>query len=150
MCRSHAFIIPIIKPLTSRALWLRNQRTVFQIFNTGVLCQPFTVPYNGGACSGERITFTCVVGNGSALWRVTPGGDDGVCSYQRADSIVRDSCGPENSFTSSQTEGNSNINNSSLSVTLTDDLNGTLAECLDGTSINGDLIGSQNICIKGV
>ena len=79
--------------------------------------------------------FTCVVDSGSTLWRVTPGGDDGVCSYQIGTPNIKNSCGPEKSFTSSRTEGSSNINNSSLSVTLTDDLNRTLVECLDGTVV---------------
>ena len=115
-----------------------------------MFCQPFTGPYDGGACSGERITFTCVVDSGSTLWRVTPGGDDEVCSYQIGDPNVGDSCGPENSFISSRTDGSSNIKNSSLSVTLTDNLNETLVECIDGTIANGDPIGSQNICVMGI
>ena len=114
-----------------------------------MFCQLFTAPYDGDSCSGEKIIFTCVVDSGSTLWRVTPGGDDGVCSYQIGTSNIKDSCGPENSFISSQTEGSSNINNSSLSVTLTDDLNETLVECIDGTVANGDPIGSHNICVIG-
>ena len=55
-------------------------------------------------------------------------------------------CGPAwGRFTSSQTDVNGDINNSSLSVdSITVDLNGTLVECRD---FNNDLIDSDNICI---
>ena len=58
-----------------------------------------------------------------------------------------DMCGPGERFTSSQTDVNGDINNSSLSVdSITVDLNGTLVECRD---VNNDLIDSDNICIVG-
>ena len=57
---------------------------------------------------------------------------------------------PDDRFMSSRTEGSSDINNSSLSVTLTDDLNGTLVECLDATVVDVNATGSYNICVIGL
>ena len=114
---------------------------------TGVLCQPFTVP--SGTCPGERITFTCVSPSGATLWTVGLGGEDDECLYsgffQRPDT-----CGPGRRFTSSQTEGSSDARNSSLSVVLTDDLNGTTVECSDATVVGADPTGSHNICVVGI
>ena len=58
--------------------------------------------------------------------------------------------GPERRFTSSQTEGSSDITNSSLSVTLTDDLNETLVECIDAGVAGGNIIASYNVCVIGI
>ena len=113
-----------------------------------MLCQQFTAPSDGETCPGERVTVTCVTPLGSTIWRVTPGGDDDQCSYSRSTSSP-DMCGPDDRFMSSRTEGSSDINNSSLSVTLTDDLNETLVECLDSTVINANATGSYNICVIG-
>ena len=123
--------------------------TLFWIIIIGMFCHPFIGPSDNDACSGERITVTCVVDSGSTTWLVTPGGDDGVCVYQVSTPNIQDMCGPENTFTSSHTEGSSDIYNSSLSVTLTDDLNGTLVECFDSTVVDGDPTGSFSICIAG-
>ena len=58
-----------------------------------------------------------------------------------------DMCGPDNRFTSSQTDVNGDINNSSLSVdSVTVDLNGTLVECANA---DNNLIGPHDICIVG-
>ena len=46
-----------------------------------------------------------------------------------------------------RTEGSETVANSSLSfVSITEDLNGTMVECTDGT----DIIGSKTICILGI
>ena len=80
------------------------------------------------------------------LWTVTPGGDDGRCVYTSSDP-ESEMCGPDNRFTSSQTDVNGDIDNSSLSVdSITVDLNGTLVECAD---VDGNLIDSYDICIVG-
>ena len=79
------------------------------------------------------------------IWIVTPG-DDGRCVYFSSDPEP-EMCGPDNRFTSSQTDVNGDINNSSLSVdSITVDLNGTLVEC---ANVTNNLIGSQDICIVG-
>lgn len=111
-----------------------------------MLCQ-FTEPSRGSSCTGKHITFTCVVTSGAASWIIIPGGEDGVCSYS---AVIPDeeTCGPDRRFTSHTTENSSNILNSSLSVLLTDDLNGTLVKCADAT-VSDDFIGTYNICIVG-
>ena len=88
-----------------------------------------------------------MVASGAASWIITPGGEDGVCSYS-AVIPEEDTCGPERRFISYATENSGNLLNSSLSVLLTDDLNGTLVKCADAT-VSDDLIGSFNICIVG-
>ena len=115
-----------------------------------MLCQSFTEPTDGDTCSGERIMWTCVVDSGSTAWRVTPGGEQPICRFQIGTPDIEDSCGPEWRFTSSRTEGSSDITNSSLSVTLTDDLNGTLVECIDAAVAGGNIIAFYNICVIGI
>ena len=61
-----------------------------------------------------------------------------------------DTCGPDGRFRSSRTDGSETAANSSLSVvSITEDLNGTMVECTDGTNIT-DIIGSNTICILGI
>ena len=113
---------------------------LISLFYTGVLCQSFSPP-TGEICPGDNVTFTCVVLDSATRWTVTPGGDGGECAYFSS-SRTPDMCGPGDRFTSSQTDVNGDINNSSLSVdSITADLNGTLVECAD--------VGSYNICIVG-
>ena len=95
-------------------------------------------------CPGDRITVTCVTPSGVIVWIVTPGGGDDECSYSRA-TERSDMCGPDNRFHSDGSGGNS-----SLSVILTDDLNGTLVECFDGSIANANATGSYNICVIGM
>ena len=94
--------------------------------------------------------WTCVVDSGSISWRVTPGGEKVICRYQIGTPDEEDSCGPERRFTSSRTEGSSDLTNSSLSVTLTDDLNKTLVECFDAAVAGGNIIAFYNICVIGI
>ena len=111
---------------------------------TGVLCQLFSPP-TGEICLGEDVTFTCVA-DILTHWNVTLGGDESQCLYSSS-GRQPEMCGPGERFTSSQTDVNGDINNSSLSVdSITVDLNGTLVECRD---VNNDLIDSDNICIVG-
>ena len=94
---------------------------------------------------------------GHVLWTVDPLHGESlleekmpcVCIYHIGIPDIEDSCGPQRRFTSSHTEESSGITNSSLSVTLTDDLNGTLVECIDATVACGDIIASYNICVIG-
>ena len=56
-------------------------------------------------------------------------------------------CGLAQDFTSSQTDENGPINNSSLSaVSVDSSLNGVSVTCVDG---NGVVIGSRAICVIG-
>lgn len=116
-------------------------------FYAGALCNTFSGPSSCSTCAGEQITFTCVVNSGAASWIITPGGQDGVCSYS---SVYpnEDSCGPGRRFTSSRTEESSTPLSSSLSVALSNDLNGTLVQCADATVFDS-FIGSYNICVLG-
>ena len=94
--------------------------------------------------------WTCVVDSGSTSWRVTPGGEQALCRYQIGTPDIEDTCGPEGRFISSRTEGSSDITNSSLSVTLSNDLNGTLVECIDAAIAGRNIIASYNICVVGM
>ena len=94
--------------------------------------------------------WTCVVDSGATTWRVTPGGEQPICRFQISFPDIEDSCGPEGRFTSSRTEGSSDISNSSLSMTLTDYLNETLVECIDAAVAGGNIIASYNICVIGI
>ena len=112
--------------------------------STGVLCQSFSPP-TGEICPGDDVTFTCVADT-TTIWTVTPGGDDGQCVYVSS-AMNEARCGPELRFTSSPTDVNGDVDNSSLSVdSITVDLNGTLVEC--GNAAN-NLIGLHDICIVG-
>ena len=92
----------------------------------------------------QRVLY-CVV-ESVTLWTVTPGGDDGQCVYVSS-AMNEEMCGPGGRFTSSRTDVNGDINNSSLSVdSITVDLNGTLVECANA---DNNLIGSHDICIVG-
>ena len=82
------------------------------------------------------------------LWTVSPGGSNGECIYLSG-SQTPDTCGLNGRFRSSRTEGSENATNSSLSVvSITEDLNGTMVECADGTDVT-DIIGTDVICIAG-
>ena len=82
-------------------------------------------------------------------WSVSPGGNDGVCIYLSGTEEA-ENCGPDGRFTSSRTEGSETAANSSLSVvSITEDLNGTMVECTDGTNVT-NIIGSKTICILGI
>ena len=84
----------------------------------------------------------------TALWLVSPGGDDPTCAYS---SMLQapDECGPDDRFQSSRTGGNAPVNSSTLRAdSIASDLNGTRVTCTDGGS--GALIGSYNICITGM
>ena len=110
---------------------------------TGVLCQSFTAP-TGEICPGDDVTFTCIV-EATTIWIVTPGGDDRECVYTTITQST-DMCGPDDRFTSSRTEMSDDINNSSLSViSITNDLNRTLVECINTMTTNE----SYRICIVG-
>ena len=90
-------------------------------------------------CSGDDVTFTCVVDSGATSWTLTPGGRSQVCSYQSG-LQVPDTCGPDEKFSSFRTPGSVDNKNSSLSVvSITEDVNQTLVECIDG--VTSDLIG---------
>ena len=83
------------------------------------------------------------------LWTVSPWGTDGVCAYF-SDSQTPDTCGPDGRFRSSRTEGSDSAADSSLSVvSITEDLNGTMLACTDGTNVT-NIIGSKTICILGI
>ena len=113
---------------------------------TGVLCQSFSGP-SDEICPGDNVTFTCVTSSVTALWLVSPGGDDPECAYSIF-TQAPDGCGPDERFQSSRTDDNVPANNSSLRVdSITSDLNGTTVTCTDAGS--GELIGSYNICIVG-
>ena len=112
----------------------------------GALCQSFTAP-TGEICPGDDVTFTCVGGTATTIWVVSSGEDTDTCLYRTSDPDNTETCGPERRFTSSQTEMSEDINNSSLSVvSITNDLNGTVVECVNGLD---DTIGSFKICIIG-
>ena len=115
----------------------------------GVLPHSFTGP-SGDTCSGDTITFTCVVDSGSTTWRIIHGGNTDVCAYSRRTANEPETCGPENQFTSFQTREGSNIDNSSLSGKMANFLNETLIECLDGTMNTNNLMGSFTICLVGL
>ena len=102
-------------------------------FSTGVLCQSFSGP-SDEICPGDNVTFICVVSSVTALWLVSPGGDDPECAYS---SITQapSGCGPDEKFQASRTDDNIPANSSSLSVvSITSDLNGTTVTCTDGGS----------------
>ena len=81
-------------------------------------------------------------------WTVSLGGNVGECTYL-SESQIPDTCGPNGRFRSSRTEGSETAANSSLSVvSITEDLNGTMVECTDGTNVT-NIIGSKTICILG-
>lgn len=109
-----------------------------------MLCQRFTGPSDDETCPGKEISFTCLVESGVTSWIVIPGGADDECAYTSVTQRT-DTCGPNGVFSSSRTEGGSEFN-ASLSVVLTNDLNGTEVECIDG-SAGGGLVDSYNICV---
>ena len=78
-------------------------------------------------------------------WTVSLEGDDGECIYQ-SDRQTPDTCGPDDRFMSSRTEGTANNLSSSFSVvSIIQTLDGTVIKCLEGTVT----IGTDNICITG-
>ena len=89
-----------------------------------------------------------MVDSGATFWNITPGGDDGVCSSSEGN--PEDTCGPERRFISNATKNSSNQLNSSLNVFLTDDLNGTLVQCIDGEINGSGLIGNVVFCIPSM
>ena len=116
------------------------------MYHSGALGQ-FTGQSNG-ICPGDDVTFTCVVTTTlSTTWRIDSGGALTTCTYEQNIPTVTVKCGPDQEFTSSQTDVNGDINNSSLSVVSVDSgLNGTTVTCVDG---NGAVIGSRAICVIG-
>ena len=113
----------------------------------GVSHSQFTGPSNG-ICPGDNVTFTCVVTTTlTTTWRIDSGGPLATCTYDQSNPTVTVKCGPAQEFTSSQTDVNGPINNSSLSVDSVDSgLNGTTVTCVDG---NGAVIDSRDICVIG-
>ena len=112
----------------------------------GALCQSFTGP-SSAICPGDDISFTCVVSSGATSWFIGDREEGDVCAYQSG-SQAPDTCGPEGQFHSNHTKGSENYKNSSLRVdSITEDLNETRVECVDG--ISGDLIMAYDICIVG-
>ena len=107
----------------------------------------FTGPSNR-ICPGDRVTFTCVVtSTNSTTWAVNFGRiDEDSCTY-RHNTPNTQMCGPGNIFTSTRTDVNGDINNSSLSVvSVQSGLNGVSVTCADG---NGVVIDSTDICVIG-
>ena len=125
---------------------IRLPTAYYGYFSIGVLCQSLTGP-SDEICSGDDVTFSCVVSGVATVWAVSLGGDSTQCAYFSA-SPAPDECGPDDMFHSSRTDDNVPANNSSLRVdSITSDLNGTTVTCIDGGS--AELIGSYNICIVG-
>ena len=111
---------------------------------TGVLSQ-FSPP-TGEICSGDNVTFTCVVNTAVTLWVVGLQGDETECLFRRS-SPGQDNCGPGDRFMSNATDVNEDINSSFLRVaSITIDLNDTQVRCNDGNDV---IIGSDEICIVG-
>ena len=111
---------------------------------TGVLSQ-FS-PLTGEICSGDNVTFTCVVNTALGIWVVRLRGEETECLFRRSNP-GQDNCGPGERFMSNATDVNEDINSSSLRVdSITIDLNDTQVKCNDGNEVT---IGSDEICIIG-
>ena len=98
-----------------------------------MLCQ---LPSTEDICPGDDVTFMCNTSPNAVTWRVTPAvGNVSLCTVVR-DTTPTATCGPMDVFTAA-------ISGATLSAqSVTDDLNGTRVECLDGDA-------DEEICIVG-
>ena len=110
---------------------------LYSIIFTGVLCQ---LPSTKDICPGDDVTFICNTTQIGIIWRVTPAvGNVSTCVVIH-DTTPTDICGPMDVFTAALSEDDMTSTLSAQSVT--DDLNGTMVECLDGDV-------DEEICIVG-
>ena len=92
-----------------------------------MLCQ---LPSTKDICPGDGVTFMCNTTQTAVVWGVTSAvGDISACTVVRGITLT-DTCGPMNVFTAALSGGDMTSTLSAQSVT--DVLNGTRVECLDG------------------
>ena len=110
---------------------------LYSIIFTGVLCQ---LPSPKYVCRGGDVTFICNIAQIAVTWLVTPAvGNVSTCTVIR-DTTPTATCEPMDVFTAAVGGAMTSI----LSAqSVTDVLNGTIVECLDGGDIN------EEICIIG-
>ena len=104
---------------------------------TGVLCQ---LPSNKDVCPGDDVTFICSTTLNAVTWRVTPAvGDVSLCTIIRGTTST-DTCGPMDVFTAAF--GGDGMTSTLGTQSMTEVLNGTRVECVDGDV-------DEEICIVG-
>ena len=111
---------------------------------TGVLYQ---LPSIKDVCPGDDITFICNTTQIAVVWRVSHAvGNVSACIVIR-DTIPTDTCGPMDVFTAVVNGGGMTSTLSAQSVT--DALNGTRVECVDGDVDEICIVGQRIITWNG-
>ena len=95
-------------------------------------------------CPGEELTYTCSIDGFATLWRMTPepceGGAVALLHSTLGDPPIE--CGP---FSAQLTANDSNCYTSTLTVTASPELNGTVVRCEE---TSGNVAGSATILLS--
>ena len=94
----------------------------------------------GPTCPGRVAVFSCVgldasgTGGGSTIWRVN-GSLSSQCEVEHDNTSGTPTCDSNGEFTAALVAGNSSYFTSTLTVVVTDMLNGTTVQCRSGSDI---------------